>query len=70
MSAPKLPALPPCPVCGDAPEPDIEAWALKDSRYRRQCMNSVPSWSHQIIAYGRTQAEADRRWRRIAGGAR
>lgn len=69
MSAPK--PLPPCPVCGNPePEADAELWVNDEYRYQRQCMASAPGWSHEVIAWGRTQAEADRRWRRIAGGAR
>lgn len=69
MTAPR--PLPPCPVCRNPePESDTEIWVKPEYRYRRQCMDSAHGWSHEVIAWGRTQAEADARWRRLVGGAR
>ena len=64
MTAPK--PLPPCQECGEQPKKmdlfggygwKCEQWD-EYGGYR----------SHRIVAWGRTQAEADARWRRLAGG--
>ena len=69
MSTPmKAQSLPKCPVpsCGKAPK----AALTELGRYWRGCLGDARSRWHEVFALGRTQAEADARWRRLAGGAK
>ena len=62
MTAPRT--LPGCPVCGKAP-----MCASMPRLYERSCIG----WSddgytdHKVYANGSSKAEADARWRRLAG---
>lgn len=62
MSAPK--PLPRCPVCGKEPK----ATKTELGRHMRGCIGDARHTWHEVFATGRTQAEADARWRRLAGG--
>ena len=66
MTAPK--PLPRCPVCGRAPLPCERRWAHFSVRFSRECSRSTSTTEHDICTAGSTQAEADARWRRLAGG--
>jgi len=64
----KPPMLPPCPVCGKPPVAG-ESLAVRPScRFERGCTRTTDTTYHDICTAGRTQAEADARWRRLAGG--
>jgi hypothetical protein len=67
MSAPKLPACP-VPGCRRTPMSEEMIRNPNEYRFRRHCTLTSLATFHEVSAYGRTQAEADARWCRLAGG--
>jgi len=65
VTAPRT--LPGCPVCGNEPATGERGVWFVVRCGADECDGGLVITSHHISAWGRTQAEADARWRRLAG---